>query len=362
MNQLIKIFSEFKPEYTPVSISAYGSGHINDTYLVQVTSPSSQGFVLQRINHHIFKDVDGMMSNIQKVTTHITANTRLNNVCEITIPEFFSDKEGRSVVQDKTGDYWRLGRFVAASRSYDRIESTDLAFEGGKAFGSFIRLTSGIDPGTMVETLPDFHRLSVRLGTFRQVVKADPVHRAAAVEKEVTFVENRAESLLKLETMLDGGQLPLRITHNDTKINNVLFNQENKAIAVVDLDTVMPGTLLFDFGDAIRTGTCTSEEDEPDLSKTDIDLGLFEAYSAGYLNAAGNVMVPAEKVLLAFSARVMTFIIGLRFLTDFINGDQYYKTKYPEHNLVRARVQFRLLECMEEKSDLMETIVRKLIY
>jgi hypothetical protein len=360
MEQLIKIFTAFKPDITPSSIHPYGSGHINDTYLVQVDDSRDQRFILQRINHHIFKNVEGMMANIRKVTEHILSLPSEQSGNEIVIPEFYPDQHGNYIFLDRGGHYWRLGRFVSGSRSYDRITSPELAYEGGRAFGTFVKLTSAIDPGSLVETLPHFHRLSMRLDAFRHVVEADPAKRAASCDREIGFVGQRAESLLMLEKMLDLKQLPLRVTHNDTKINNVLFNLKNKAIAVVDLDTVMPGTLLVDFGDAIRTGACTSEEDEPDLTNTDIDVALFEAYAAGYLHAAGSVMVPAEKELLTFSARVMTFIIGLRFLTDHINGDQYYKTKYPGHNLVRARVQFRLLECMEEKSDIMEMIIKKI--
>jgi Ser/Thr protein kinase RdoA (MazF antagonist) len=315
--------------------------------------------VLQRINHHIFRNVPELTNNILKVTRHISQKL----LCKAAEFDYFQvirltpTKTGQFFVRDTGGNYWRLFDHVRGSRSYDMVASAELAFEGGKAFGIFQFLTSDLDASSLYEVLPDFHNIATRLATFRETVLHDPAGRVKEVADEIGFIESRAQEMHTILRLGERGEIPLRVTHNDTKFNNILFNSANKAISVVDLDTVMPGYILYDFGDAIRTGASTAAEDESDLLKMNIDLNLFAAYANGYLSVAGNFLNKTETAHLAFSAKFMTYLIGLRFLTDHVDGDRYYKTGFPGHNLQRARAQFRLLQNMEQNFGEMERIV-----
>jgi thiamine kinase-like enzyme len=209
----------------------------------------------------------------------------------------------------------------------------------------------------LMETIPDFHNLEKRLDTFNKSVKADIAKRVNSVAGEIEFIRKRTEQMLTIPALIKAGKLPKRITHNDTKFNNILFDSSDHASCIVDLDTVMPGSILFDFGDSIRTGANTADEDEKDLLKVDINLPIYEAYTQGFIKSTKQSLTETEIANLAFSARFMTFIIGLRFITDYIDGDAYFRTSYPEHNLVRARVQFRLIEAMEKNAERMQQIV-----
>jgi hypothetical protein len=240
------------------------------------------------------------------------------------------------------------------------VVNHDLASEGGKAFGIFQFLTSDLEASSLYEILPDFHNISTRIATFRETVSRNPAGRVNEVQDEIDFVESRSEVMHTILRLGEKGLIPVRVTHNDTKFNNILFNNEDKAISVVDLDTVMPGYILFDFGDAIRTGANTAAEDEADLSKVNINLGLFKAYSQGYLGIARNFLNKTEIEHLAFSAKFMTYIIGLRFLTDHIDGDHYYKIHFPGHNLQRARAQLALVRSMEQNFREMQEIIGRL--
>ncbi|MEI7724172.1 MAG: aminoglycoside phosphotransferase family protein [Bacteroidota bacterium] len=359
MSDLLTILAQFNTEGTVTSISPFGSGHINDTYLVTTAPESAPDYVLQRINHHIFKNVPELSNNIHKVTCHIKQKL----LCKTTDFNYFRiiqitpTRTGQFFIQDQDGNYWRLYDHVGGSKSYDLVADNDLAFEGGKAFGIFQFLTSDIEASTLYEIIPDFHNIVTRLATFRETVSRNPVSRVKEVEDEIAFVESRSDEMHAIVRLAEKGLIPKRVTHNDTKFNNILFNKENKAISVVDLDTVMPGYVLFDFGDAIRTGASTAAEDEADLSKVNINLSLFKAYSQGYLEIARNFLNKTETDHLAFSAKFMTYIIGLRFLTDHIDGDHYYKIRFPGHNLRRARAQFRLLQSMEQNFPEMQQMI-----
>ncbi|MCX6279677.1 MAG: aminoglycoside phosphotransferase family protein [Bacteroidetes bacterium] len=361
MKNLIQIAGQFIPECHITSIKPFGSGHINDSYLVTTTPVSAQDYVLQRINHQIFKNVPQLTENILKVTTHI--RERLSKE-----PKKFPDfqvfqqlqcKTGNYFFQADEGDYWRVIDYIKGSRSYDVVENPEMAYQAGKAFGIFQKLTSDLGANSLYEILPNFHNIQVRLDNFHKTIENDPADRVKTCQKEISFVEQRAGEMHQILRLGESGGIPLRVTHNDTKINNVLFNDRNKAISVVDLDTVMPGYVLYDFGDAIRTGASASAEDEPDLEKVNFNLPLFEAYTKGYLEIARGFLTQPEIDHLAFSAKFMTYLIGLRFLTDHLDGDRYYKIHFPGHNLVRARAQFRLVERMEESFSKMETIVFK---
>ena len=362
MSNLQNIVSQFNIEGRFKSALPFGSGHINDTYLITTSPDDARDYVLQRINHAIFRNVPELISNIVKVTRHL--KQRL--LCKDADLDWFhviamiQTRSGEYFLHDPLGNYWRMYDFVPGSRSYDVVENRELSCEAGRAFGIFHHLTSDMNAGSLFETLPDFHHIGSRLEAFRGKVRTDPAGRVAGVAGEIAFAELRAEEMHAILRLADQGRIPLRVTHNDTKFNNVLFNTDNRAIAVVDLDTVMPGYLLYDFGDAIRTGANTGAEDEADLSKVQIDLGLFEAYASGYLEITGDFLTREEFDHLAFSAKYMTYLIGLRFLTDHIDGDRYFKTAFPGHNLQRARTQFRLLETMERDFGTMQEIIRSI--
>jgi serine/threonine protein kinase len=247
--------------------------------------------------------------------------------------------------------------YIPGSVSYDVISDPDIAREAGTAFGTFQKLTSDLAGSDLVETIPDFHNIEARLKSFHETVRKDPAGRVRETTEEIRFVENRAAEMHRICRLGEAGIIPIRVTHNDTKINNILFNSEGRALCIVDLDTVMPGYSLYDFGDAIRTGASAAAEDEEDLSRVDIRMDLFRAYAEGYLSVANESLVPEEIRNLAFSARFMTFIIGLRFLTDHIDGDRYYRIRRENHNLIRARSQFRLVRRMEELSEQMEQTI-----
>jgi hypothetical protein len=354
---LAQVFSGFCAEGVFRDGERTGSGHINDTFLV--TTRGNKKYILQRINHSVFQDVPGLMNNILRVTTHIHQKIDQGHPLtgSLTSIRIIPAKDDKTFVLDREGDYWRLYNYLEGSRTFDRVSNPQQAHEGGRAFALFQALTADIPVSDLAETIPHFHDVELRLKTFRQTVSQDPVNRVGEVKREIAFLEERAGEMIKILQLGREHKIPLRVTHNDTKFNNILFDASGKAIAVIDLDTVMPGYILYDFGDAIRTGANTATEDEEDLDKAGINLALFEAYSRGYLSIAGSFLNSCEIGHLAFSARVMTFLIGLRFLTDYIDGDRYYRIHFRHHNLQRARVQMKLLESMEQQYDRMLQII-----
>jgi Ser/Thr protein kinase RdoA (MazF antagonist) len=357
--ELERIFSAFRTEARFRSAARIGSGHINDTYRITTRNPGIS-YVLQRINASVFKNIPGLMQNIDIVTRHLEHKINSGNPAAegLSVLRLIPALNNDLYLRDEEGKSWRLYNFVEGTKSYDVVESPELAYKGGRAFGLFQYLASDIPAGSLVETIRFFHDIEKRLVTFHQVVLKDAENRMKDLSREIEFVEKREEGMKTILNRVKEGKIPLRVTHNDTKFNNILFDADDNAVCIVDLDTVMPGTVLYDFGDAIRTGANRATEDENDLEKVGIDLDLFRAYSKGYLETATQFLNEQEKSLLAFSARFMTFIIALRFLTDHIDGDHYYRIHFPGHNLQRARAQFRLLETMEEKAEEMEAIVK----
>jgi thiamine kinase-like enzyme len=351
------IISNFKIKGSYQSGMPTGSGHINDSYLIRNAGKGAPDYLLQRINHYVFKDIEGLMNNFLTVTQHIARKRKAGNEQNIFL-ELVPTLEGKWYYQDAEDNYWRVFNYIAGSHSYDIVLDKTIACEGGKAFGMFLKEISDIPIASISETLPDFHNAEKRLEKFYLSVKADPKDRAKDIATELAFVRRRVDEMLEIPHLQKQGLIPVRITHNDTKFNNILFDDSNKAICVVDLDTIMPGSALFDFGDAIRSGANTAAEDEPELNKVSMNIDIFEAYAEGYLESTIDLLTETEINLLAFSARFITFIIGLRFLTDYIDGDTYYRTQYPEHNLVRARVQFKLVESMEQQFDRMRDIIQ----
>ena len=318
MNDLISIARQFIIEGTIVSVKPFGSGHINDSFLVKTLPEAAPDYVLQRINHTIFRNIPDLTDNILKVTQHIRQQLHASESISDTfqVIRLIQAHSGSFFIHDEEGNFWRLYNHVRGSKSYDIVANPDLAYEGGKAFGIFQYLTSGIDASSLHEILPDFHNIAKRISTFRETVLRNPAGRLNEVINEIAFVEARSEQMHAIMRLGEQGYIPVRVTHNDTKFNNILFNQDNKAISIVDLDTVMPGYVLYDFGDAIRTGSNMAAEDEADLAKVNIDLHLFEAYSKGYLGIARKFLHPAEISHLAFSAKFMTYIIGLTEAAD----------------------------------------------
>lgn len=362
-SDLDSVVKEFRFGGNIAAISRLGSGHINDSYLINTLPENGDDYVLQRINHHVFKDIEGLTSNILKVTRHLKQKLSCSSADYgyFQVIQMIPTLRGEFFHHDPEGNFWRLYTCIKGSHSYDIVENPKLAYEGGKATGIFQYLTSDMDAASLVETIPDFHHIAARLIRFRDAVNRDPEKRVDEIRKEISFLEDRADEMHTILRLGCREHIPLRVTHNDTKFNNILFDHKNKSISLVDLDTVMPGFILYDFGDAIRTGANTGAEDEPDLSKIDLDLNLFQAYADGYLESGRKFLVPAETGHLAFSAKFMTYLIGLRFLTDHIEGDTYYKIHFPGHNLQRARAQFRLLEIMEIKYNEMQQIINKLL-
>lgn len=358
---ILQIAESFRIAEKPLAVERIGSGHINDSYHVIGTRPESPGYFLQRVNHGIFSDIQSLTNNILKVTNHISGKLQSHgfgfSFKELSLIPAMNDEY---IYRDGEGYYWRMFNFIGGTKSYNVVPGTDFAYEGGKAFGRFQLLTSDLDPAELRATIPDFHNVSSRLTLFHKSYREDKFNRIKEVTEEVNFVKERSPEMLDFFMLARDGKLPLRVTHNDTKFNNILFDSNGKAVCIVDLDTVMPGLIHYDFGDAIRTGANTGAEDEEDLHRVNLDLELFKAYSHGYLEVSRDFLTKAETVYLAFSARLMTFIIGLRFLTDYVAGDVYYKTLFPHHNLRRARAQFRLLRSMEDNARAMEKIISDL--
>jgi hypothetical protein len=355
------IVEHFNIEGNFISYEKVITGHINDSYFIKTDSTTHPGYFLQWINSYIFKDIQGLMSNIVSVTQHLGKKLKENPVDDFEVLEIIPTREGNKYFIEAAGQYWRLYKFIDKTHIYNVVQDSDIAYEGGRAFGLFMSQLADLPAGGLNETIPDFHNMAKRLETFERSITANPVDRVKDIAIEIAFVKQRMAEMLRIPELINAGKLPMRITHNDTKFNNILFNENEHAICIVDLDTVMPGSVLFDFGDAIRTGANTAVEDEKDLSKVDINLSIYEAYTQGFISATIHTLTPDEISNLAFSARFMTFIIGLRFLTDFVDGDPYFRTMYPEHNLVRARVQFRLVEQMEKNADKMHKIVLQAI-
>jgi len=354
---LFKIAENFRLNGIVRNVFPFGSGHINDSYKVLT---SEQNYLLQRVNQEVFKDIRGLTSNLVRVTEFLSDLITEQNPDEKEVLNTIRANNGNYFFTDEEVDCWRVFDFIEGSKSYDIAENTDLAFEGGKTYGWFIKMLDKFPADTLTETIPQFHDIQFRLDNFRNAVSKDVVERVGECKKEIGFIEQRVEEMSEIQNLGKDGKIPLRVTHNDTKINNVLFNAENKGICVIDLDTVMPGFVHFDFGDAIRTFTNTADEDEKDLTKVSMNLDLFKAFAEGFLSETKEILNKTEISILAFSSKLMTFIIGIRFLTDYLDGDIYYKTKYPDHNLIRARVQFKLVESMEEQFKEMEKTIKNL--
>jgi hypothetical protein len=339
-----------------LSATPYGSGHINGTWAISCHPPAR--FILQRIHPQIFKNPVALMENIQRVTSHLAAQlaTQLPDepAASRRVLTLIPARDGQAWHVDADGSYWRAWRFIDRARSYDTVETTQQAWQAAHAFGQFQQLLANLPAPRLHDTIPYFHHTPKRLEALEQAIAADSVNRAALAQPEIDFVLARQS----IAGVLLRANLPERVTHNDTKINNVLLDDSTgEALCVIDLDTVMPGLALYDFGDMVRTATSPTQEDERDLSKIAMQFPMFEALVRGYLSAAGSFLTKAEKQYLAFSGKLITFEQGIRSLTDYLAGDKYYKVSREEHNLDRCRTQFKLLESIEHQEERMTHLV-----
>lgn len=342
----------FRLDGAPVKCQVFGHGHINHT--LKVTTDTSAEYVLQRINTYVFKEPVRLMENVSAVTDFL--RRRVEDPRHAL--HFLLTHDGKYYHVDDEGQYWRCYDFVGGF-CLDAPESDEDFYQSAIAFGRFQTLLSDFPAETLYETIPEFHNTVDRYRQFKESVAADAAGRAAGVKADIDFLLEREDLACTLQNMRQDGLLPLRVTHNDTKLNNVLLDKvDRKALCVLDLDTVMPGLSLYDFGDSIRFGAATAAEDEQDLSKMELDLHLFEVYTRGYLEAA-NALTDTEIAMLPMGALAVTLELATRFLKDYLDGDLYFKTTYPEHNLVRARTQMKLARDMQQKWEDMNRIVAK---
>jgi Ser/Thr protein kinase RdoA (MazF antagonist) len=327
----------------------YGSGHINDSYRAVFRRNGAQSrYILQRINHRIFKNPVALMENIERVTAHLAAQVSGHPDSERRVLRLISTRSGGVLHVDPHGDYWRAYLFIDRATTYNSVESADQAFQAAKAFGEFQHMLADLPAPRLHDTIPDFHHTPKRFAALEQAIAADVAERVALAKPEIEFAMERKS----LARMLVEAGLPERVTHNDTKINNVLLDDATgEGTCVIDLDTVMPGLAAYDFGDMVRTATCPAAEDEQDLSKVRMEFPLFEALARGYMSTAGGFLTTAEKESLSVAGKIITFEIGIRFLTDYLSGDTYFKTHRQGHNLERTRAQFRLLESIEQQQE-----------
>ena len=347
-------------------VKPFGEGHINETYAVYM--PGQDGkevplYVLQRININVFKNPDQVMDNIFGVTEYLRNIIRQEggDLDRETL-SYIKTKDGESYFEDDNGQPWRCLHYVPNSVCYQQVERPEQFYQSALSFGHFLKQLGEYPAESLYETIPQFHDTRKRFRDFVEAERKDVKNRARVCRSEIDFVLAREKDCGTLMEQLEDGVLPLRVTHNDTKLNNILFDKDTEeGLCIIDLDTIMPGLAANDFGDSIRFGASTAEEDEQDLEKVHFDIDLYEIYVKGYLEMAKDVLTPAEIESLPWGARLMTLECGMRFLADFLQGDVYFKTAYPEHNLVRARTQFRLVKEMEEQFDKMKDVLKKYI-
>ena len=353
------IVKHFAIETETGNIRPLKVGHINDSYIIDAKNAGEPSYFLQKINHNIFKDVEGLQRNIQLVTDHLCK--KLSERGETDLDEkvlrLVPAKDGKLFYKDEKGDYWRIYINIENTHSYNTI-TPELACAAGEAFGDFQCMLSDIDTTQLIETIPDFHNMEFRLQQFRDAIKSNAAGRLAKTQQMADEIEKRAEEMCAPQRLFREGKLVKRINHCDTKVNNMLFDENDKVTAIVDLDTVMPGFVLSDFGDFMRTGANTGAEDDLDLDNVGINLEIFEAYTKGYLKKA-TFLSDVELEYLAFGAKLLTYMQTVRFYTDYLNGDTYYKIAFPEHNWQRTKAQFKLLQSQEENFGKMQDILRK---
>ncbi len=359
--RLLEVISKFNIPGEIVSVKAFGDGHINDTFhVISQVGAEQKVYTLQRMNGDVFKDCEKLVENIQKVTSFLARKIAENggNPERETL-QLVATKAGDLYLKGKRNDGWRVYQFIDEAVSYSSVVSAEKFKESGYAFGNFQYLLAEFPADQLHETIVNFHNTEDRFAKFKHAVEQDIMGRAKEVQEEIAFIMDREEDCSFFNKLYKNGEIPHRVTHNDTKLNNVLFSVETgKAFCVIDLDTVMPGFAAHDFGDAIRFGASTGAEDEKDLSKVSCSIELYEAYLQGFLEGCRGSLTKREIETLPMGAKLMTFECGMRFLTDYLEGDVYFKTHRPGHNLDRTRTQLKLVYDMENKWDEIEQIVK----
>lgn len=358
---LAPIVRQFEIPGATVHAEVCKIGHINQTYLVVCDGPGGpRRYVFQRINRQVFRDPPAVMENLERVCRHLRGKLEASGEKEVhrRCLHLVPARNGRSYCRDDQGEYWRAFVWIEGVRTYEAVEHPEHAREVGRAFGEFQQLLSDLPGPRLHETIPDFHDTRKRFEALVRAIERDPLNRAREARAEIAFALRRESITGVVLEALERGLIPTRVVHNDTKFNNVLMDrQTDRAVAVVDLDTVMPGCVLYDFGDMVRTATSPAREDERDLSKVRMEPDLFRPLVEGYLGTVGSLLTPTERELLAFAGRLITFETGLRFLTDFLLGDTYFRIHRPGHNLDRCRSQFRLVESLEQQEETMQRVI-----
>ena len=356
MNEkLLNIAQQFAIEGDILSIEPLGEGFINDTYVVK-TAGSAPDYILQRKNHNVFPDVPGMMDNILAVTEHIKRKVADPMRETLTV---IRSKDGKLYVESE-GNFWAVCIFIPDTATYDRADSPELAYQGGLGIGRFQALLSDFDK-PLNETIKGFHNIRWRFEQWDAMLKADPMGRVKELATEIEWIESRREQMMNFWALVEDGTIPTHVTHNDTKISNILFDKPTgKVLCAIDLDTVMSSTSLNDFGDAIRSYANTGAEDDKNLDNVEMSLEMFRAYAEGYLSEQRATMSSSELEWLAFSAIYITFEQVLRFLMDYMDGEKYWKTAYTGHTLTRTHAQYKLLQSMERQYAQMQAIIKQL--
>ena len=350
-----EILTHFRTQGTPVSCVSYGSGHINETFLAE--TDRGRRYILQKVNTVTFPDPEGLMNNIILVTQHLKKKDPTPGHVLTLVPT----KENKYYMLLPGNELWRMYEFIGGGVCLDRAETPEDFRLSGKAFGLFQRRMADFDAARLTEVIPDFHNTPGRYRAFHKALEEDQMKRASSVQKEIDFYLEREESAGMMTSMQQKGELPLRVTHNDTKLNNVMLDKETREpLCILDLDTVMPGLAANDFGDSIRFGASTAAEDEPDTEKVHLDMNLYEAYAKGFLGACGQALTKTELETLPDGARLMTLECGLRFLADYLEGDVYFHTARKDHNLDRTRTQIAMVRDMETKDSEIRKMIQKI--
>lgn len=354
--ELKGIVEKFNVEGTIASIRPLGNGLINDTYLV-VTAGENDDYVLQRINNSIFQDVDLLQHNVEAVTSHIRKKLIEAGEDDISrkVLHFVETGEGKTYYMDGAGRYWRVSVFIPRAKTFEAV-TPEYSYYAGKAFGNFEAMLVDL-PETLGETIPDFHNMELRMRQLHDAVAQDAKGRLSEVRDIVDELESHAHEMCKAERMGREGKLPKRVCHCDTKVNNMMFDEEGRVLCVIDLDTVMPSFVFSDYGDFLRTGANFVAEDDPEIGKVGFREDIFESFTKGYLESAKSFLTPVETENLPYAVALFPYMQCVRFLTDYINGDTYYKIKYPEHNLVRTRNQLALFRCVYAKQEEMARFI-----
>ena len=356
MKDLLSIVSHFQMQGTVREIKPLGSGLINDTYKVTTVEADALDYVLQRINHAIFQNVEMLQSNIEAVTGHIRKKLEEKGEADVErkVLHFIPTAEGKTYWYDGE-NYWRIMTFIPRAKTYETV-NPEYSYYAGAAFGNFQAMLADI-PDTLGETIPDFHNMEFRLKQLRDAVAADAAGRVQEVRYFLDEIEKRADEMCKAERLFREGRLPKRVCHCDTKVNNMMFDEDGTVLCVIDLDTVMPSFVFSDYGDFLRSGANTGLEDDKNPDNVNFNMEIFRAFTKGYLESGKSFLLPIEIENLPYAAALFPYMQCVRFLADYINGDTYYKIQYPEHNLVRTKAQFKLLQSVEEHTPEMKKFI-----